>query len=372
MNGAPAATVSKAVRIHSLAGAAEQSAPGNSLINLSISIQNCNSLNLTTNVHSYELKLAAIKELNTDIIFLSDKQLVSNKGISGANRLRTSLRDSKGKKYDLFANSSANSRGVAILADSNLQLAPVRTYSDPEENFLFIKAKINGCAVLLGSIYGPNNTARDFYRRIKGIIQDNYDCKIIVGGDWNTVWDRNEINSNIDTFNMQSIPNKVNCNLLRNMCEDLSLLDPTRVLYPNSRIYTYSPFGNLRSNRSRLDFFVISENLLPALLACKPALVPTINLFDHNPVVLRLGQADLSGTKPPAKLRNSNLDNSYLRYSVLLAAYNCYLFGLQLEGEDNQDARLTVEQIRHTGGLINEKLKKTNGSKGNNSNWGFY
>ena len=98
----PAATVSKAVRIHSLAGAAEQSAPGNSLINLSISIQNCNSLNLTTNVHSYELKLAAIKELNTDIIFLSDKQLVSNKGISGANRLRTSLRDSKGKKYDLF------------------------------------------------------------------------------------------------------------------------------------------------------------------------------------------------------------------------------------------------------------------------------
>ena len=179
-----------------------------------------------------------------------------------------------------------------------------------------------------------------------------------MGGDWNTVWDRSDKNSNIDTFNMQTIPNKINCNLLQNMCEDLSLLDPTRVLYPNSHIYTYSPFGKLRSNRSRLDFFVISKNLLPALLECKPALVPTINLFDHSPVVLRLGQADLPGTKPPAKLRNSNLDNSYLRHSVLLAAYNCYVFGLLVEGEDDQNARLTVEKIKQTGALISEKLKQ--------------
>ena len=86
----------------------------------------------------------------------------------------------------------------------------------------------------MGAIYGPNNTAQDFYRCIKGIIQENSDCKIIVGGDWNTVWDRSENNTNIDTFNMQSVPNKVNCELLRNMCTELALLDPTRVLYPGS------------------------------------------------------------------------------------------------------------------------------------------
>ena len=142
------------------------------------------------------------------------------------------------------------------------------------------------------------------------------------------------------------------------MCADLSVLDPTRVLYPNSRLYTYSSFGNLCSNRSHLDFFVISESLLPALLECKPALVPTINLFDHSPVVLRLGQADPHGIKPPAKLRNSNLENLYLRHSVLLAAYNCYVFGLLVEGEDDQNARLTVEKIKQTGALISEKLKQ--------------
>ena len=134
-------------RIQIIAGAAEQPAQGNSILTFYVSAQNCNSLNLTTNIHSYELKQAAIKDLDTDIIFLSDTRLVSNKGISGANRLRVSLRDAKGKKYDLFANLSTNSRGVVILADSKFHLAPVRTYSDPEENFLFIQAKFNGCAL---------------------------------------------------------------------------------------------------------------------------------------------------------------------------------------------------------------------------------
>ena len=56
-------------------------------ISLTVSTQNCNSLNLTTNVRSYELKIAAIKNLNTHAIFLCDTRLVSNKGISGAKRL---------------------------------------------------------------------------------------------------------------------------------------------------------------------------------------------------------------------------------------------------------------------------------------------
>ena len=179
-----------------------------------------------------------------------------------------------------------------------------------------------------------------------------------MGGDWNTVWDRSENNTNIDTFNMHLVPNKVNCELLRNMCIGLSLLDPTRVLYPNSRLYTYAPFGNLRSNRSRLDFFVISDSLLPALLECKPALVPTINLFDHKPVTLRLGQAEVHGPRPPAKLRNSNLGNSYLRFSVLLAAYNCYMYGILVEGEDDRNASQAVDLIRQKGKVISEKLKE--------------
>ena len=98
-------------------------------LELTVSIQNCNSLNLTTNIRSYELKIAAIKSLNTDIIFLSDTRLVSTKGVSGTKRLKDSMRDAKGKKYDVFTNSKSNSRGVAILIDTAMGIIPQETYS---------------------------------------------------------------------------------------------------------------------------------------------------------------------------------------------------------------------------------------------------
>ena len=49
-------------------------------VELTVATQNCNSLNLTTNIRSYELKISAIKNLDTDIIFLCNTRLVSNKG----------------------------------------------------------------------------------------------------------------------------------------------------------------------------------------------------------------------------------------------------------------------------------------------------
>ena len=119
-------------------------------LELTVATQNCNSLNLTTNIRSYELKIAAIKNLDTDIIFLCDTRLVSNKGISGSSRLAASLRDAKGRKYDVFVNSRSNSRGVAILTDTALRVSPQETFTDPEENFIFLKTELKGVPVLLG------------------------------------------------------------------------------------------------------------------------------------------------------------------------------------------------------------------------------
>ena len=87
-------------------------------LELSIAIQNCNSLNLTTNVKSYELKIAAIKSFCTDIVFLCDTRLVSNKGVSGYNRLKTSLRDAKGRKYESL---QIQQKIVGVLQFSKIQ-----------------------------------------------------------------------------------------------------------------------------------------------------------------------------------------------------------------------------------------------------------
>ena len=327
-------------------------------LELTVATQNCNSLNLTTNIRSYELKIAAIKNLDTDIIFLCDTRLVSNKGISGSSRLAASLRDAKGRKYDVFVNSRTNSRGVAILTDTALRVSPQETFTDPEENFIFLKTELKGVPVLLGSIYGPNNTGRDFFRRIEEIIQRNSGCQVIIGGDWNTVWDRGTVDSNVDIFRMQNIPNKCNRDLLRDMATRFSLFDPTRVLYPEDKIFTYAPFGNLRTNRSRLDFFVISGGLLPCLKNCKPATTVAINLFDHKSVTLCLGAAPLQGIAKFPRLRNSNLDNNYLKYSVLLAAYRCYSFGIKTEINNAPLApgAYIVANIKEQSKIIGNKL----------------
>ena len=113
--------------------------------------------------------------------------MVSNKGVNGITRVKQAFRDAKGKKYKVYANSSKNSRGVAILISTELNMEITETCSDPEENYIFLRANYMGQKVMLGSIYGPNNTCRDFYRRISRIINKSSSYKIIMGGDWNTV-----------------------------------------------------------------------------------------------------------------------------------------------------------------------------------------
>ena len=143
--------------------------------------------------------------------------------------------------------------------------------------------------VLLGSIYGPNGTGREFYRPISRIVNKSNNYKVIMGGDWNTVWDRSPVASNLDTFHMANIPNAINSGLLEKMCSEFGLFDPYRVLYPNRRNFTYSPFGHVRLNRSRLDFFVVSSNVLSDITECECKFAVTVKLYDHKSVSLVLG-----------------------------------------------------------------------------------
>ena len=124
-----------------------------------------------------------------------------------------------------------------------LGITPTTVHIDPEENFIFIRTSLLGKNLLLGAIYGPNNTSRDFYRRISAILELYTNCSIIIGGDWNTVLDQSPVGNNIDIFKMASIPNPKKSELLRKMVVEYELSDPFRVLHPSVHSFTYSPFG---------------------------------------------------------------------------------------------------------------------------------
>ncbi len=98
-------------------------------------------------------------------------------------------------------NSNSNSRGTIVLIANDLEYSIIREYRDPGENYLIVHAMINGIEYGLGAIYGPNHTSRDFYRNIDAVVGDllaNNVTNIVLGGDWNTTWDRRPVVSNID------------------------------------------------------------------------------------------------------------------------------------------------------------------------------
>ncbi len=209
----------------------------------------------------------------------------------------------------------------------------IHEYRDLQENFYILDIEINKVRYGIGAIYGPNSTSREFYRSLRGNLQlliangVTTLANFVLGGDWNTTVDRSPIASNIDTFYMAGLPNPKNSELLQSLCNDLELIDPFRVLYPNKRDYTNTPFGTARVNRSRIDFFIISSSLVSKVKDCVINDAVSCKLFDHKQVSLFLGPCSKRG-EGKIRLSNSFLDEKLLFYSVEIATRRAHLYSL--------------------------------------------
>jgi exonuclease III len=231
---------------------------------------------------------------------------------------------------------------------ADLDISITKEYKDVHENYYVMCITLKGVAYGIGSVYGPNQTSREFFRNLSSVIRDIYNSgidNIIIGGDWNTTWDRRPIISNIDTFHMAALPNPKNSELLEELCAEFGLVDPYRVLFPFKKDFTYIPFGTVRLNRSRLDFFIMSGNLIKELSDCSIASTVSCKQFDHKSVTLALYAPSLRRTGN-AGLNNSFLDNQLLIHSIELACRKCHIVSLNTECRDILDVYGTYEDIR--------------------------
>ncbi len=103
------------------------------------------------------------------------------------------------------------------------------------------------------------------------------------------------------------------------------MVDPFRILYPEKREFTYSPFGNVRLNRSRLDFYIMSANLVPSLTDCVVAPVPKCKLFNHKNVTLFMHQRGLGKKTKRDAISNSFLKEFALKVYVDIAVHRTHL-----------------------------------------------
>jgi hypothetical protein len=81
---------------------------------------------------------------------------------------------------------------------------------------------------------------------------------------------------------MRNPPNLRHSLLLKKLCEDLEMSDPYRVKFPNRKEFTYRPSVILKTNRSRIDFFITSNYLTEQIRKCFISNSLLNKLFDHR------------------------------------------------------------------------------------------
>jgi hypothetical protein len=203
-----------------------------------------------------------------------------------------------------------------MLIDNSLSFSVLSVYKCPNENILGVRLLVDNSPMYLISIYGPNDNDISFYTDLSSLVKANSDIPVIIGGDWNTTYSTSDPSKNHDVLYMKSIPSKIRSGWLNDICTGFELLDPFRAFHPTRRDYTYIPRGN-KKNRSRLDFFVISNNILPFVQRCEIASSVSISLFDHKPIFL-----DFTKNKVSSKLFiNLTILNNPRTDDVVLAAF---------------------------------------------------
>jgi hypothetical protein len=134
----------------------------------------------------------------------------------------------------------------------------------------------------------------EFFNDLRRILTENKNIYTVCAGDWNLTYSTTDSVENIDILNMKSPPSVYRSRLLAGICEDLGFMDPFRMLHYDKKEFTYVPrHGGW--NRSRLDFFLVSDNLLSICSKCCVSSSLDTVLFDHKSIKLFFGAHKKSG-----------------------------------------------------------------------------
>jgi exonuclease III len=304
---------------------------GNDIGELSFASINCNSLNMSDHTKNLQKnKIYGIAKLKKDIIFLSDIRLSSKNKVSSSHDISIAFRTNPYCSYNFFFNSTQNKRGVGILIKSDITFTEENRIADPEENFLLLMGDIKGNRMIIGSIYGPNHNCEAFFVNLKISLNRLGDSATILGGDWNCTVSTDIARDNIDCLNMLQSPNQKHSQLLNKLCDECNLSDPYRALYPYRKDFTFCPRSVTSVNKSRIDFFIISNTIIPNVSECE--IMPGLQskLFDHKAIVLELNKKKIK--KGGTYISNSILNLEESKLIVWTAVLECYIHNVNPAG----------------------------------------
>jgi exonuclease III len=155
------------------------------------------------------------------------------------------------------------------------------------------------------------------------LLNTHKDIPVLLSGDWNCSVSLEPVNTNIDLLNMINLPNELHSNLLQNLCLEFELCDPFRVLYPKRTEFSYVPRDKNKTNRSRIDFFVVSKCAVAKVVECGIAETFQNKLFDHKAISLSFKKKKKSNSLPT--ISNQDMDNEFMDIVVRALFLECYI-----------------------------------------------
>jgi hypothetical protein len=120
---------------------------------------------------------------------------------------------------------------------------------------------------------------------------------------------------------MSAPPSLIRSGWIADLCSSFNLLDPFRAFHPTQQDYSYFPHG-AKKNRSRLDFFLISETILGACRSCKISPWLSTKLFDHKSIIIDFTKEKI---KPKLFINRSIISNPRTEDVVLASFADTYL-----------------------------------------------
>jgi len=139
------------------------------------------------------------------------------------------------------------------MANRKLHASTYNVIEDPEGRYLMLDITIQNKHLLLVNIYGPNEDDPIFFQMIHNKIEHFQNSQVIAAGDFNVVQNYLKDTINVTNQNNKKAQEKVN-----DMKNDLDLVDPWRIMYPDSHMCSW----HSKSKQSRIDYFLISETIM--------------------------------------------------------------------------------------------------------------
>lgn len=316
---------------------------------ISLYCQNCRGLN------SRQKRRDLFQLLRTqkyNIVCLQDVHL--------ENKLEKYIKGEWG--YNLYLNGiSSNRRGVMILINNNFEQEVGRVIRDQDGNYIIIEITIQGKAIILVNIYGPNEDKPQFYREIKQKVLELENDNVIFCGDWNLVLDQE-----LDTNNYVNINNpRARAVVLDFLVED-SYVDAWRVLNQGKRVFTWRKI-NPEIKQARLDYFLVSEETFQYVSDCE--ILPGYRT-DHSGVLLTLKLQTTDKGRGYWKFNNSLLkDKEYIKIvkDTISEVKNTYLIK-EVQDNNNTGNSMCNSNKDNLNSLNNETDNSNNFNTNDNNN----